>query len=312
LGKADVIYINSQGLSSRSRLGLLGPLPGKKLVYHNPDFYDPFTYPWRYRLEGQLCRKADLYINNEFHRGYITKTLYQLSCPVITAPPNLPAKWPIPEQSQSRRRELTANEENAFVIIQHGPFTPLRTGEELLQALTHLPRRFRVAFTGGQATRDAVQPHVDRLKLQDRVTVLPRLPFNQMLSYTVNADAGLLLYSNNDLGNFFTAPGRLTEYLACGIPVIASNHTGLENLVLRVGAGEPVDSTTPSDIARGIEALANAKERGAYEAQHLKHAFSNTLAFENWENTIQESFNNLLEGIPIPTANPPFPWLRRQ
>ena len=58
----DVIYIHSQSLSARAYLALLGLRFGKRLVYHNPDYYDPFNHSLYYFLEKRFCRKLDLYL----------------------------------------------------------------------------------------------------------------------------------------------------------------------------------------------------------------------------------------------------------
>jgi len=308
---ADVIYINSQGLSSRAYLALLGPLGRKKLVYHNPDFYDPFTNPARFALEGRLARKTDLYINNEFHRGYITKVLYRLSCPIITAPPNLPSGWPVPQRSPEARLVLTNGQDDAFVLIQHGGFSTLRMVPQSLEALSLLPARFRLAFTGGEATQEALDPHLRKWGIEGRVSVLPRLGFNEMLKYTVNADAGMLLYANNDLGNFFTSPGRITEYVACGLPVLATNHTGLENLVMKTNVGACVDSTRPRNIADGIATLAESKAQGRFSREGMRKSFLDALAFDHWEQDVVDAFEALASGESRhPALFPKFPWMR--
>jgi glycosyltransferase involved in cell wall biosynthesis len=149
---------------------------------------------------------------------------------------------------------------------------------------------------------------MDRFKLRERVVRLPRCGFADMLSWSVNADAGVLLYRNNDLGNFFTAPGRLTEYLACGLPVIGTNHTGLENLILRYDLGVAVDSAKPRRIADGLLELEAATRQGRYCANRGK--FLERFAFDLWEPAIVEAFNALLEPRRRDsTSRPAFPWL---
>lgn len=310
-GDFDVIYINSQSLSARALFALLGPRFGKRVVYHNPDFYDPFNHPIYFCLDKYFSRSADLFINNEFHRGYITKSLYKLRCPIITAPPNLPSYWPVATRSTDRRSEICGgNDADCFVLMLHGSFAEIRMVPELFRALNKLPPRFRLVMTGVDHRKEEVESLLKQLGIADRVLRLGRLGFNELLEYTVNADAGVLLYQNNDLGNFFTAPGRLTEYLSCGLPVIASNHTGLENLVLRYGLGQTVDSTDPNSIAEGILKLEESTKEGIYSESFMKAAFVAHFAFDNWEPLIVESFNNLLRSDYLNNSNGPvYPWL---
>lgn len=310
-GCFDVIYINSQSLSARALFALLGPRFGKRVVYHNPDYYDPFNHPVYYELEKHFCRSVDLYINNEFHRGYITQALYKLQCPVISAPPNLPSWWPVATRNNDRRIEMCGGSTaDHFVLMLHGSFAEIRMVPELFKALSLLPPRFRLVMTGAGHRKGEADALLEQLGIADRVVRLGRLGFNELLGYTVNADAGVLLYQNNDLGNFFTAPGRLTEYLSCGLPVVASNHTGLENLVLRYDLGQTVNSTIPNSIAEGILKLEERIKSGSYSGVSMRAKFEDHFAFDNWEPLIIDSFNNLLR-TDKPNSNkvPVFPWL---
>jgi glycosyltransferase involved in cell wall biosynthesis len=133
-----------------------------------------------------------------------------------------------------------------------------------------------------------------RLGVRDRVLMLPPLDYASLLTYTANADAGVLLYDNNDLGNYFTSPGRLTEYLACGLPVLASRFAGLESLVYRYGIGECVDASDPKSIAIGITKLEAGIASGQFEHDNLRQCFERHFAFERWAPQIVEAFEGLL------------------
>jgi glycosyltransferase involved in cell wall biosynthesis len=181
---------------------------------------------------------------------------------------------------------------------------------QLFEALVLLPRQWRLVMTSCEIREAEVDSILKRMGIADRVVRLPRLSYDRMLEYTVNADAGVLLYQNNDLGNFFTAPGRLTEYLACGLPVLATNHTGLENLVRRFDLGECVDSTVPKKIAEGLERLSDSVARGRYPRDLMRERFLKHFAFDHWEPRICQAFNDLLtakkSAAPAP---PPVPWI---
>jgi glycosyltransferase involved in cell wall biosynthesis len=306
-GPYDVIYVHSEMLCARAALALAGPRLGKRLVYHNPDYYDPITHPLYTRLEGRFCRKVDLHLNNEFHRGYISRAQYRMTCPIITAPPNLPAAWPIPSRSEAKRAEMCGGED-AFVLMLHGPYSELRMVPQLFEALSLLPERFRLVMTGANVRKAEADAMLQRFGVSERVLRLPTLGYHEMFEYTVNADAGVLLYKNNDLGNFFTSPGRISEYLACGIPVLATDHTGLENLVSRLDLGECVDSTAPRRIAAGLTRLAESTARGRHPRDRMRERFLKHFAFDHWEPKICQAFNDLLVRGKM-LSSPPSPWI---
>ena len=307
-----VLYLHSQSLSLRAWLWLLGPKFGKRIVYHNPDYYDPFNYPLHHFAEKRLCRKCDLCLNNEFHRAYITRASYRLRCPIVTVPIMLPAAWPFPATSPQVRREICGGQDGQFVLILHGGYGEVRMVPQLFEALALLPERFRLVMFIKEHREIETTAHLDRLGIAGRVQRFPGMGLDGLLKYTVTADAGMLLYSNNDLGNFFTAPGRLTEYLGAGLPVLATNHTGLENLVWRLDVGVTVDSTRPRQIADGILRLEALKLKGRFPAGRMRRVFLEDLAFDLWETDICAAFNEL--ALPRrewkKAAPPAFPWLK--
>jgi glycosyltransferase involved in cell wall biosynthesis len=297
-GPDRVIYLHSQGLGWRAALAFLGPLFGKRLVYHDPDYYDPITHPVRAALEGLLARRCDLVISHEFHRGYIMRAAYRLRCPVLVSPPHLSAGWPIPPRSDARRREIDGGRDDAFILRLHSGFHSRRMVPELFEALSVLPDRFRLAMTGrpdGSAD-PAAGELVRKLGLAGRVVTLPRLDFGTMLEYTSSSDAGVLLYANNDLGNFFQAPGRLTEYLACGLPVVASRFTGIENLVLRYGIGRCAEPGDPARLADAILALEDDIRSGRFFPTLIRHRFEKHFAYDHWESRVVTAFERALRG----------------
>lgn len=276
LHSRTVLYLHSQALSLRAWVWLWGPKFGQRIVYHNPDYYDPFQYPLHCFAEKRLCRKAALCLNNEFHRAAIVRAGYGIRCPVLTAPILLPAAWPFPNPSPELRREMSAAQPDRFVLVLHGGYGERRKVQQLFEALALLPEKFRLVMFMKEHRESETAARLNELRLTQRVLRLPAMPLDKLLHYTVNADAGVLLYDNNDLGNFFTAPGRLTEYLGAGLPVLATNHTGLENLVWRFDLGVTVDSTRPPEIARGILALEKLQRQARFPRKRMRSVFLDT------------------------------------
>jgi glycosyltransferase involved in cell wall biosynthesis len=306
----DVIYLCGHFIAWRSWLYLLGPKFGKKVVYHNTDYFDPITYPLHSRTESSLCKKIDLYINDEYHRAYITRTYYSISAPIIVAPPNLFKDWPIPEPSTELRSQIDGGCPDAFVLMNCGSFTPLRMIPELMTGLASLPDRYRLVLTGGKPKKPEIIELVKNLKLENRITWLPFLDFSELMAYLRNSDAGVMFVANNDLGNYFGAEGRLTQYLACGLPIIASEHAGIESLVRRYNIGECVNSHDSHLIADSIIQLESKIRVGKYTHARIRQIFEQHFAFDHWEQLIVKALNNLLESPARKKKSPPeYPWM---
>ena len=292
-GRYDVIYLLSQALSIRAAFGLAGPLFGKRLVYHTFDFYDPVAHPCYSRFERHVARRAAAHLNGEFHRAYFCRSAYRLRCPVCIVPPNLPSDWPIPPRSEEIRKRLGARGSGDVLLMLIGGRSPVRATDQVLAALASLPQRFRLAMTAEPSPE--LEQILTRLGVAGRVTCLGRLDYLDLFRYISSSDIGVMLHVNSDFGNFFQGPGRLTEYLACGLPVLASHFTGLQLLMSRHGVGVTVDPGSPGSIASGLLALETGIRDGRYERSFIRRRFEDSFAFDHWERRIQDVFARVLE-----------------
>jgi glycosyltransferase involved in cell wall biosynthesis len=311
-GAAPVVCLHSQALGYQAALLFKGPRGRKRLVYQNPDYYCPITYPWRSRLEGIMARSCDLHINGEYHRGYIFRAQHGVRAPILISPPNLSIGFPVARPDAEIRKQLAGGAQgDEFLLRLHGGLHPLRRVSELFEALALLPRRFRLVMTreGDPARDQALDGRLAEAGILDRVVRLPRMEYCEVLRYTVSCDAGVLLYANNDLGNFFQSPGRLTEYLACGLPILSSHFTGLEALVRRYDIGECADALNPRDIVRAILRLESRARAGAFAGGRIRRVFETRFATELWGPRVVAAFEKLISGeARAEQAPPPEYW----
>jgi glycosyltransferase involved in cell wall biosynthesis len=302
-GPYDVIYLHSQSVGTRAALELAGPLLGKRLIYHTHDFYDPASYPFQARLEAATARRCWCFLNGEFHRAYFCRSFYRLHCPILVVPPNLPAAWPIPEYSTSIRRELGAEGRDDVLLMLHGGPSPVRATEETFKALSLLPERYRLAITAERTAE--LTAKLEELGIGDRVVCLGHIDYEKLLTYTASADIGIMLHANSDLGNFFQGPGRLTEYLACGLPILASHFTGLQLLTLKHHIGMCADPRSPEQIAHALLEIEAGLHSGEFARAAIREAFERSFAFEHWEEAVCGVFDSVQSGRRVPNQGPP-------
>ena len=71
-------------------------------------------------------------------------------------------------------------------------------------------------------------------------------------SYAASADVGVSPILPSCLNYRYSLPNKLFQYMAAGIPVVASDFRQVRAVVEGSGAGVVVDTTSPNAIAKGI------------------------------------------------------------
>jgi glycosyltransferase involved in cell wall biosynthesis len=120
------------------------------------------------------------------------------------------------------RRQLGIDAHTPLVLHQGAP-APARGCEVLIAAIGLLPSAHLV-FLGdpepGYALtlRALIREH----GVQDRVTLLPSVPLEHLLAHTAEADVGVTLLQDTCENHRLALPNKLFEYIAAGVPVVAS------------------------------------------------------------------------------------------
>jgi glycosyltransferase involved in cell wall biosynthesis len=172
---------------------------------------------------------------------------------------------------------------DAPLVLHQGAPAPARGCEVLLDALQRLPD-LHLAFLGdpepgyGERLRRAVRER----DLQDRVTLLPSVPLEQLLAHTAEADLGVTLLQDTCENHRLALPNKLFEYIAARVPVVASALPETLALLERHRVGWCV---TPGDAG----ALAGALELGLSRRgdPQLRECLERAALELSWENEQQ-------------------------
>ena len=169
------------------------------------------------------------------------------------------------------RRELGIGE-NAFVLVLQGSGINVdRGGEEAVLAMKELPTCELLVIGGGDAW-PVLQRLVREHGLQERVRLIDRLPYVEMMQYTRNADLGLTLDKDTNLNYRFSLPNKLFDTLYAGIPVLATELPEVAAIVRGFDAGVLIPAPTPAAIASAVQQLVADPLRCAALRQNAKFA----------------------------------------
>ena len=255
--RGDVFLGND--LDAMTAVWLAGFLRRKPVVYDTHEYYlgmpeldgrpltkkvwqriEAFIFP-RLRYIYTICDSfSELYYKDYGKTlGVVRNVPYRKSAEVnVTLPAALEALLP---------------KDKFFLLFQGAGINPERGVEELVMAMQQLdPARFHLVIIGGGDNWDNVVRLVAAGGLSDRITMIPRIPFEQLRAVTRRADLGLSLDKPNNINHIYGLPNKIFDYLHSGVPVLVSRLVELEKIVTHYDVGAFIDSHDPAHIASGI------------------------------------------------------------
>jgi glycosyltransferase involved in cell wall biosynthesis len=139
--------------------------------------------------------------------------------------------------------------ENEVVIGFAGSLKPWHGVDVLLRAFAQVPGSPRLLVVGEGPMRADLEALASSLDLASRTSFTGALPHAEMPRVLATMDIGVAPYTAQD--GFYFSPLKVAEYLAAGLPVVASDQGDLREIVGDAGLLVP-----PDDVAALATALA--------------------------------------------------------
>lgn len=158
--------------------------------------------------------------------------------------------------SPRTRNEAGAKEGDMLAVFQGSGINPGRGAEELIEAMA-LTRGVKLLVIGSGDVYDEVMRLATEKGVSEKVKFMPRMPWEEMMSYTLSCDAGLSLDKDTCINQRYSLPNKVFDYISAGIPVIASPLPEVSALVSEFGCGILLTDVTPSEIAAKLMLLKN-------------------------------------------------------
>ncbi len=130
-----------------------------------------------------------------------------------------------------------------------GSLKPWHGVDLLLRAFTKVPGRPRLLIAGDGPQRADLEALAASLDLTSRARFTGAVPHAEMPGVLATMDIGVAPYTTQD--GFYFSPLKVAEYLAAGLPVVASDQGDLREIVGDAGLVVP-----PNDVAALAAALA--------------------------------------------------------
>ncbi len=167
-----------------------------------------------------------------------------------------------------RLRQALGLGQDTKIALYEGMLIPGRWLQELAKSASFLPENAVIVLMGKEKS-SWLQKNAALLdgiaKASGRLRVLPPVPHSEILDYAADADAGIIIYDDSCRNNLYCEPGKLSDYLAACVPVVAPAFPTIQPVVEAYGIGECFHGHSPQAIAAAISAVL-AKPKAEWQA----------------------------------------------
>lgn len=208
---------------------------------------------WRYKLGIKL---ADIFCDGI---TVITPMLGETVKPALVRLKNRIGVWSsgvnlqqFEQQGPNMKKQLKL--EDKRVLLYHGVLSPNRGLQNAIRAVSllrdELPE-LEFLFVGDGYGREELELLGKELHLDDRIKFTGKVPYKDIPQYIRTADLAILPFPNIAWWEV-SSPIKLMEYLAMGIPVVATDIAAHRFVIDKVGGAVLSENYEPANLADAI------------------------------------------------------------
>lgn len=138
-----------------------------------------------------------------------------------------------------------------------------------------------------------IEDYLKKQKLQETFEMIGWKPHEEVVNYINISDVGIILFQPTHYNNLIGLPIKLFEYMACGLPVVASNFPEISMVVKEADCGILVDPTDVDEIADAIVYLLEHPEEAMMMGENGRRAVEEKYNWERMEERLLEVYEGL-------------------
>ena len=163
------------------------------------------------------------------------------------------------------RAELDLPADKRIVLLQGAGINIDRGAEELVYAMKSVENILLLVIGSGDVW-PILEQIVKNEHLEDKVRLIKKIPKEELVQYTHNADLGLSIDKPSNLNYLYSLPNKIFDYIQAQVPVLVSRLPELELIVNTYKVGEFIDNHEPSHLAVRIGQILKSEKLPFYKS----------------------------------------------
>lgn len=233
-------------------------LKRKPLLYDSHEFFtgvpelesNAFARNFWIKLERFLFPKLKYVITVNESIANLYAKMYQKEVKVIRNIPEMPL-LPALFNKDEIKSKIPVDPGKKLLVLQGAGINVDRGAEEAVIAMNYVEDAVLLIIGSGDVILK-LKKMVNENSLETKVKFLDKMPFDQLMTITRVADAGLTLDKDTNLNYRLSLPNKLFDYIHAGIPVLASYVPEVKKIVQQYNIGVVIENHDPKHIADRI------------------------------------------------------------
>jgi glycosyltransferase involved in cell wall biosynthesis len=266
---------------------------GAKLIYDSREIYSQLN-----SLANRIFARKFIEFKEKFLITYVDRVLvtaeedelylkkhFMHSIPYSIIK-NLPPKVELQESNKLRKTLGIAQDK--LLLLYQGWVLEGRGLNTLIETMPHIDSATLVIIGDGNYLQK-LKAKATELNLDSKVYFTGFVDYDVLLTYTMSADVGVVLFENSSISYQNALPNKLFEFIQCGLPVIATNQKTISKIVESESLGISLSSLNKEALTNAINELSDSNKRETYKENVLK--VRDKYSYETQEVEILKIFN---------------------
>lgn len=198
-------------------------------------------------------------------------------------------------------KEPTPYHQRKQVFTYAGGLTKIRGAREMIMAIELTQHKGAILNLAGSFQAAQLERELNDLADPERVTFHGFVGRREIATLLDQTRAGLAVL-HPTLTHIDGLPVKFFEYMAAGLPIIASDFPVWRNMIEEVGCGLLVDPLDPQMIAQAIDHILDHPQEAAEMGQRGLRAVQDTY---NWHTEVQTLIQFYHQKLGVPLATKP-------